>query len=78
MQSIQVFAVDTKGGNRPIRLALRKQGLGQASFGKVFMLAYSFGDKLVIQDNWVMTPMTEKEQSYALQESLHGKEILAV
>jgi hypothetical protein len=48
-----MFSVDTKGGNRPIRLALKDVHLhNESSYGKSFMLAYAFGDKLVIQDNW--------------------------
>jgi hypothetical protein len=42
-QSFQLFSVDTKGGNRPIRLKLT-DNCG-------FMLAYSFGDQIVIWEN---------------------------
>ena len=74
-----MFSIDTKGGNRPIRLVLRSDNVSQASFGNNFLLAYAFGDKIVIQDNWQVDKQNEhREQSYALEESLHGREILAV
>ena len=73
--SIQIFAVDTKGGNRPITLALRD--VDERSYGKQFVMAYAFGDQLVVQNNWE-TKENQEEQSFALEESLHGREILAV
>ena len=52
-----------------------------AAFGKVYMLAYAFGDRLHIHETWSqMAEQPElilKEQQYSLEESLHGREILA-
>jgi len=48
-----MFSVDTKGGNRPMQLALMDQNIDQAVYGKVFILAYAFADKMVIHDNWL-------------------------
>lgn len=50
-QCMQIFSVDTKGGNRPFRLAV-KQNIPMAAFGKVYMLAYAFGDRLHINETW--------------------------
>lgn len=49
-QNMQVFSIDTKGGNRPIRLKV--QATSQLNFGKHFILTYSYGDCLVICNNW--------------------------
>lgn len=51
-QSLQIFSVDTKGGNRPILLAL-KDKVSTTAYGKVFVLAYAFADKLIIHDSWI-------------------------
>jgi NAD(P)H-flavin reductase len=48
-QQLQIFSVDTKGGNRPIRLALKSNVANQA-FGKIFILAYAMADKIYIHD----------------------------
>jgi hypothetical protein len=51
-----------------------------SAFGKVFIFAYAFGDKLVVHDSWVhdgALQQMEEEQSFALEDSLHGREILA-
>jgi len=45
--------VDTKGGNRPIRLAVKDFDVDATAYGKIFLLAYAFGDRLVIHDNWI-------------------------
>lgn len=45
-QSMQLFTVDTKGGNRPIRVAVRQTD--QQAFGRLFAMGYAFGDKLVV------------------------------
>lgn len=81
-QSMQLFTVDTKGGNRPIRVAVR-QTPAEESFGRLFAMAYAFADKLVVQDNWNQLHFNAAangggEQSFALEDSLHGREILAV
>ena len=82
-----MFSVDTKGGNRPISLALKDQNVDQALYGKIFIMAYAFGDKMVVHDNWLPKMdasqnidsicKIEKESKFALEESLHGREILA-
>lgn len=41
------------------------------------MLTYAFGDQLVVHNNWTNCE-EEREQSYSLEESLHGREILSV
>jgi len=51
-----------------------------SAYGKVFIFAYAFGDKLVVHDNWVhdgALQQMEEDNSFALEDSLHGREILA-
>jgi hypothetical protein len=45
---MQIFSVDTKGGNRPIRLALKD--VPSEAYGKIFVLAYGMADKIHIHD----------------------------
>ena len=33
---IQMLSVDTKGGNRPIRLILKSLNIGMSAYGRVF------------------------------------------
>lgn len=48
---MQIFSVDTKGGNRPIRLAM-KENVPETAYGKIFVLAYAMADKLYVHDTW--------------------------
>ena len=48
---MQIFSVDTKGGNRPFRLVV-KENVPMVAFGKVFMMVYAFGDRLHVHDTW--------------------------
>ena len=58
-----------------------KNNIPMAAYGKVFILAYSFGDRIHVHETWWQMTMSPdlflKEQQFALEESLHGKEILA-
>ena len=32
---------------------MKEQGVSTSAFGKVFIFAYAFGDRLVVHDSWV-------------------------
>ena len=57
--------------------------MSAASYGKIFLFAYAFGDRLVVHNNWVNDNENAGashvlEKQFALEESLHGREILSV
>ena len=57
-ESLPIFSIDTKGGNRPIMLKVQEGG---NSYGKHFILAYSYGDCLVVCDNWQYDVMSQND-----------------
>ena len=36
-----------------MRLAIKDKNVDVAAYGKIFLFAYAYGDRLVVHDNWV-------------------------
>lgn len=77
------MSVDTKGGNRPIKLRVQGQFekgiISESQFGKSYMMCYSQADQLTIINNWSLFDTQDAEegsQQFNLKDSLHGREIL--
>jgi hypothetical protein len=60
---------------------VKNKGIPDNQYGKVFVFAYAFGDRLVVHNNWINENDTltnfDHEKQFSLEESLHGREILA-
>ena len=59
-ERMQLYRIDTKGGNRPIRFKIQDGNL--KDYGKHFILAYSYGDCLVISSKWSMNDTSINEE----------------
>eukprot|EP00347_Sterkiella_histriomuscorum_P019530 403341280 len=81
-ENMQIFSIDTKGGNRPMKLKVQNgQHISEQQYGRHFIYAYSFGDCLTLCNNWLFSNDLEHqipvENQFTIKDSLHGREILA-
>ncbi|CDW88527.1 wd40 repeat domain-containing protein [Stylonychia lemnae] len=79
-ENMQIFSIDTKGGNRPLKLKIQEgTNIDEQLYGKHYAFAYSFGDCLVLCNNWLYSSEEEQkvvQSQYTIRECFHGREIL--